>query len=118
MPTNSFDRAAHCRQIASKGGKATVARYGRTHMSTIGKRGYMVTTCRYFLGSDKLHNRWLVAAGAAVYWQSSGLPMKRTQSGEPIWPENVPTHPAATAARGQRSLFERRFIQKWEELPF
>lgn len=114
----AFDRAAHCRKIASKGGRALVAKHGRAHMSTIGKRGYMVTTCRYFLGSDQLHNRWLTTAGLAAYWLATGLPMKRTRTGAAVWPEEIPAHPAQTTASGQLSLFEQRLIERWEELPF
>jgi guanyl-specific ribonuclease Sa len=33
-------RAAHCRSIASRGGKTTVERHGREHMSRIGKLGF------------------------------------------------------------------------------
>lgn len=121
MPTvtpPTFDRAAHCRKIASQGGRALVAKHGRSHMSAIGKRGYMVTTCRYFLGKEKLHKKWLITAGLAAYWAATGLPMKRTRSGAAVWPEEIPTHPAHTAAPGQISLFERRLIERWEELPF
>lgn len=46
---SSFDRATHCRKIASSGGKATVAKYGSTHMSKIGKRGATVLWERYRL---------------------------------------------------------------------
>jgi hypothetical protein len=34
------ERAAHCRAIASAGGRATVARHGIAHMAAIGKRGF------------------------------------------------------------------------------
>jgi hypothetical protein len=36
----SFDRAAHCRAIGSKGGRATVDKHGVVWMSVIGKRGF------------------------------------------------------------------------------
>lgn len=113
-----FDRVEHCRRIASKGGRATVNKYGRAHMSEIGKRGYMVTVCRYFLGNDHLHNHWLAQAGLHAYWQASGLPMKRDADGNPIWPETPPVHPAKNTAPGQPSLFEARARRMWEELPF
>lgn len=35
------ERAALCRRIASSGGKKTVERHGRDHMSKIGKRGFI-----------------------------------------------------------------------------
>src|SRR5579872_517752 len=35
-----FDRAAHCRRIASRGGKTTAAKYGAAYISAIGKRGF------------------------------------------------------------------------------
>src|SRR5690554_1408054 len=94
------------REIGRKGGLATVAKHGREHMSRIGHRGYLVTTCRYFLGNDQLHNRWLATMGLHNYWRQSGLPMKHDQDGNPIWPEEPPIHPAHNAAPGQQSLFE------------
>lgn len=38
-----FDRAEHCRRIASSGGHMTSTIYGSDHMSRIGKVGYAVT---------------------------------------------------------------------------
>lgn len=37
------------REAGALGGKALVAKYGREHMSLIGKRGYAVTRSRYDL---------------------------------------------------------------------
>lgn len=37
------ERIAHLRAIASRGGKATVAKHGREHMSRIGKLGFIAT---------------------------------------------------------------------------
>jgi len=34
------ERATHCRRIGSLGGQATVKALGKTHMSTIGKKGF------------------------------------------------------------------------------
>lgn len=106
------------RRIGSKGGRATVARHGRAHMSEIGRRGYMVTTCRYFLGNDQLHNRYLARMGAHVYWRDSGLPMKHDANGKPIWPQDMPQHPAWEVAPGQPSLFEEQHREIWEDLPW
>lgn len=106
------------RRIGAKGGRATVEKYGRQHMREIGKRGYMVTTCRYFQGNEQLHNQWLREAGLHTYWKSSGLPMKRGPDGKPIWPEEMPTHPAWEVAPGQPSLFEKQHMEIWENLPW
>jgi general stress protein YciG len=38
--THRDKRREHLRTIASKGGKSTVARHGREHMSRIGKKGF------------------------------------------------------------------------------
>ena len=105
-------------EIGRRGGRATAAKYGRVHMSTIGRRGWLVTTARYFLGSERLHATWLATAGAYVYWRESGLTMKRDADGRPVWPEALPTHPAETAATGQRSLFEAQALRALESLPF
>ncbi len=45
-----FDRAAHCRNIAAKGGRTTVERYGTGHMSNIGKVGFRVTCDTHYCG--------------------------------------------------------------------
>lgn len=113
-----FDRAAHCRRIASKGGRTTAARYGREHMSAIGRKGWLVTTARYFVGSERLHAAWLAAMGSHVYWRESGMVMKRDGDGRPVWPEEAPEHPAARAAPGQRGLFEGWALAELEGLPF
>ena len=42
-----FDRAAHCRRIASYGGVATVTTHGTHHMRVIGQTGAWVTIERY-----------------------------------------------------------------------
>jgi general stress protein YciG len=113
-----FDRKAHCQRIASKGGQATVAKHGRGHMAEIGRRGFVATTCRYFLGDERLHKGWLKAAGAFCYWQGSGLTMKRDKDGLPVWPDRLPLHPAKTAAPGQPGLFERQARAAWDGLAF
>jgi hypothetical protein len=42
-----FDRAAHCRRIASYGGVATVTTHGTHHMRVIGQTGARVTIERH-----------------------------------------------------------------------
>jgi hypothetical protein len=88
------ERAQHCRRIASRGGRALVAKYGRDHMSRIGRRGFDVTTERHFGGDEDEHKRWLRAVGAFVYWSSTGIRMKYDHAGRAVWPETKPTHPA------------------------
>lgn len=39
---STFDRAAHCRKIARKGGLAVVAKHGTSYMRQIGARGFRV----------------------------------------------------------------------------
>lgn len=45
-----FDRKAHCQRIAAHGGNVTAERYGRFHMSAIGKAGAKVTIEKYGVG--------------------------------------------------------------------
>lgn len=101
-----FDRAGHCRAIASKGGRATYQRYGRRHFQKIGRRGWEQTTRRYFAGSPLLHITWLKTAGLHNYFSSTNLTMKYDVNGRPIWPNEQPTHPAHLVGAGQRGLFE------------
>jgi hypothetical protein len=89
---SNFDRAAHCRSIASRGGLATVAKYGRSHMSKIGRHGFDVTTERYFQG-EAHHKAWLRDHCGYLYWEQTGLAMKHTLSGETVWPTK-PVHPS------------------------
>ena len=114
---STFDRAAHCRAIASKGGRATYERHGRRHMQRIGRRGWEVTTARYFAADPLLHITWLTTAGAFAYYSHTGLQMKYTRDGQPIWPDTVPTHPARLVSPGQRGLFETRRVI-YHPLPF
>lgn len=44
-----FDRAAHCRRIASLGGAATLTKHGRHHFRAIGAAGARVTIDRHGL---------------------------------------------------------------------
>lgn len=91
--TAEFDRAAHCRRIASKGGRATAQKYGREYMQQIGRKGFETTTKRYFQGEHH-HIAWLTQTGLHNYWKSTQLPMKYTLDGLPVWPDEQPTHPA------------------------
>jgi hypothetical protein len=43
------------------GGKATVARHGRRHMSQIGKRGFETTVARHWQGDRATYREWLLA---------------------------------------------------------
>lgn len=114
---STFDRAAHCRAIASKGGKTTVNRYGRAHMQAIGRRGWEATTRRYFAGNGRLHVTWLVTAGLYNYFSQTNLQMKHDVNGRPIWPDTAPIHPARLVGKGQLGLFERAAV-RYEPLPF
>lgn len=82
------------RRIGSKGGRTTAARHGRGHMQAIGRRGFETTTARYFHGSRAAHSSWLARAGLHQYWRQTGLPMKYDRQGNPVWPEQMPDHPA------------------------
>jgi len=103
---SKFDRAAHCRAIASKGGQTTHQRHGRAHMQAIGRRGWETTTRRYFAGNGRLHVQWLITAGLFNYFSQTNLTMKYTIAGRPVWPDAAPTHPAHLVESGQRCLFE------------
>lgn len=46
-----FDRAAHCRNIASKGGQAVVEKMGRGYMREIGRVGFQVYADRHCDGN-------------------------------------------------------------------
>ena len=76
----AFDRAAHCRRIASKGGLAVVKKYGKTYMQNLGKKGFQSTCQKYFDGDrqkmiDDLVARGVFAVDYAArdyewYWQA------------------------------------------------
>jgi general stress protein YciG len=87
------ERREWYRMIGSRGGRQTVAKHGRAHMSRIGKRGFETTTRRHFR-NESHHKQWLREAGAWAYWRSTNIPMKRDRHGNPIWPETLPPHPA------------------------
>ena len=74
-----FDRAAHCRRIAAKGGRATVARHGSEHMSNIGLRGFRATA-RHFRSVSE-YKTWLAVMGGRVYALSVGLPTSEAKFG-------------------------------------
>lgn len=81
-------------ELGRRGGQATVAKHGNEHMQEIGRKGFVATTKRYFHGSEFSHIRFLINMGKWCYFQMSNLPMKRGPDGQPIWPEEKPTHPA------------------------
>jgi hypothetical protein len=72
MDQKPFDRKAHCRRIASKGGRTTVARHGSSHMSAIGVKGFQATAKHF--RSTRQYKNWLASMGAFAYWRSVGLP--------------------------------------------
>jgi general stress protein YciG len=92
MDDNTFDRAAHCRRIASKGGRATVQKHGRDHMAKIGRKGFRATTQKWFGGDEEKHKQWLATVGFWVYWLHSGLPMRYGPDGKPF--ARKPAHPS------------------------
>lgn len=81
------------RQLGSKGGRATVEKHGRGHMSKIGKQGFQATTDKYFQGQRAYHLSWLRRAGAYAYFKMTGLSPKSSIDGLPIW-GTKPPHPA------------------------
>lgn len=73
MTKNStFNRAEHCRRIAGRGGRATVTRHGREHMSAIGVKGFRATAARF--RSPREYKVWLGCLGAHTYARHVGLP--------------------------------------------
>lgn len=65
---STFDRVAHCRRIASAGGRALVAARGTAYMQEIGKRGFRVAV---ELGwgevlADKLGDSYAAKFGKAL----------------------------------------------------
>lgn len=67
-----FNRAEHCKRIASKGGKATVAKHGAEHMSAIGVKGFRSLAAKF--RSVKEAKDWLARIGTYNYVKSTGLP--------------------------------------------
>lgn len=87
----AFNRAEHCRRIASKGGRAVVAKHGREHMSRIGRKGFEATA-KYF-GSESRYKNWLAIKASHNYWKSTGLPPKYDFNGIPVFPMEPPLAP-------------------------
>lgn len=81
MEPKPFDRAEHCRRIASKGGRTTVARHGSSHMSAIGVKGFRATAKHF--RSTRQYKIWLASMGAFAYWRSTTLPDTGKFSAEP-----------------------------------
>lgn len=76
----------------SKGGRETVKRHGRDHMSRIGKDGYQAVIDKHFGGDESAYKKHLAEQCGWNYWRQSGRPMKYDRSGRPIW--RKPFHPA------------------------
>lgn len=74
-----------------KGGRTTVQRHGRQHMSKIGRKGFKTTTERHFQGNRKLHLAWLVESSAYQYFAVLGQ-----NYGNKFGDMERPTHPAHT----------------------
>ena len=68
----AFDRRAHCQQIGSKGGQATVERYGVEYMRTIAKTGFSVY-------ADQHHDGNRAAAAASIQKFSPWKPANRNR---------------------------------------
>jgi general stress protein YciG len=78
----------------SKGGRQTVNKHGREHMSQIGRKGFEATTERHFNGDPNKHKSWLAELCRWNYFAATGLPMKHDRDGRAIWPSRKPRHPA------------------------
>jgi hypothetical protein len=74
-----FDRAAHCRAIGSKGGRATVNKHGSSHMAAIGVKGFQATA-KHFRSTQE-YKTWLGVMGGRVYALSVGLPNSEEKFG-------------------------------------
>lgn len=78
----------NARELGTKGGRANVAKHGRSHMSNIGRKGFESTTKRYFQGSEHLHKQWLADEGRYQYFTVIGAAYGRKFDRE------RPLHPA------------------------
>ncbi len=86
------ERAAHCRRIGQAGGQATVKRFGHTHMSAIGKRGFQAA----------------LDLGYGDYLFTKLAPSYRAKFGrEPVAGRNPAGDTARAAARAQRPALGR-----------
>lgn len=63
MPKFTAENAA---EHGRKGGRATVERHGRGHMSTIGARGFWTTVRRHWGGDARAFVNYLIALGLAA----------------------------------------------------
>ena len=84
----------NAREMGSKGGRATVRKHGKQHMSQIGKAGKNRVVELYFDGDEAAFINWFTELGLYNYWSSTNIQMKRDFAGNPIWPESKPVHPA------------------------
>lgn len=83
---------ANAAKHGSKGGRTTVKRHGRDHMSRIGRKGYEAVIDKHFDGDESAYYQYLYQLCGWNYWLQSGRPMKYDVNGRAIW--QPPTHPA------------------------
>ena len=57
--------SANAKAMGRRGGNATLAAHGRDHFRTIGRKGFQVTTDRYFEGDKRKHLNYLIQKGLA-----------------------------------------------------
>lgn len=88
MPFNR-DNASKC---GKKGGRTTVRKHGRQHMSKIGRKGFEQTTNLYFGGDENAHKEYMAEMGRWQYFTQTGLRLKHDRDGNPIF--RRPQHPA------------------------
>lgn len=76
----------------SKGGRETVKRHGKAHMSEIGKKGHEATIARHFNGDRDGYHRYLRgrAAELGVEGFVDKLMRERLEQGEKIVCEELP----------------------------
>ena len=58
--------SANAAEIGSKGGRATVERHGRKHMSKLGVRGFWATVSRHWDGDARAYVNYMIALGLAA----------------------------------------------------
>lgn len=63
MPRFTSENA---RAMGSKGGRATVERHGRAHMSRLGVRGFWTTVVRHWDGDARAYVNYLISLGLAA----------------------------------------------------
>ncbi len=66
--------------MGREGGIATFLKYGREHMTALGRKGHMVTCARWFQGDEGEMNAWLHKRAAEA--QIHRLAAQKLASGE------------------------------------